>query len=813
MRHIRSIYVFCGIVMSACGRASELLEERELTTNCSKMSLRKVPADLIPTTTTLDLSYNLLLKLQSSDFRSVSKLKVLILCHNRIQELDIKTFEFNKELKYLDLSYNKLKTVTWYSLAGLRHLDLSFNDFDTMPISEEISNMSHLEVLGLSGAKIQKSDFQKIAYLHLNTVFLGLRSLSHYEEGSLPILNTTKLHIVLPQISGHTNFWVLLRDGIKTSKILEMTNIDGKSQFASYETQKHLILEDSKTSILLLSNVDLLWDDLLFIFQFVWHTSVEHFQIEHVTFGGMVYLDRNSFDYSNTVMRTIKLEHVHFTFFNIPQESVYLLFTKMDIENLTISDAQMPHMLFPVYPTRFRYLNFADNILTDELFKNPIQLPHLKTLILKGNKLETLSLVSCFAKNTSLQFLDISQNLLQHENKENCFWPETLITMNLSFNKFADSVFRCLPTSIQILDLNNNQIQTVPKEIIHLQSLLELNLAFNFLTDLPGCNHFKKLSILNIEMNLILSPSLDFFQSCSGVKTLNAGRNPFRCTCELRDFIQLEKYSKGMLVGWSDSYICEYPLSIRGTQLKDVYLPELSCNTALLIVTVTVIMLVLGTAVAFCCRYFDLLWYVRMLSQWTQTWHRVRKTTQQLKRNVQFHWFISYSEHDSAWVKHELIPNLEKEDGSVLICLPEGNFDPHKTVTENILNCIEKSCKSILVLSPNFVQSEWCHYELYFANHAILNEISHCIILILLEPIPLYCIPSRYPKLKGLIERKTYLEWPKDRRKCGLFWANLRATLNVNLLETEDTCELRTFTELNEESRGSAVSLIRTDGL
>ncbi|XP_062964498.1 toll-like receptor 10 [Cynocephalus volans] len=808
---IRDICIFCSIVMSVEGWASKMPEEKELTTNCSSMSLRKVPADLTPTTTILDLSYNLLFQLQSSDFHSVSKLKVLILCRNRIQELDMKIFEFNKELRYLDLSYNRLKIVTWYSLAGLRHLDLSFNDFDTIPICEETGNMSHLEILGLSGAKIQKSDFQKIAHLHLNTVLLGLRTLSHYEEGSLPILNTTKLHIILPM---NVNFWVLLRDGIKTSKILEMTNIDGKSQFVSYETQQNLILENAKTSVLLLNKVDLLWDDLLLIFQFVWHTSVEYFQIQNLIFGGKVYLDHSSFDYSNTVMKTIKLEHIHFRIFYIPQDKIYLLFTKMDIENLTISDAQMPHILFPNYPTRVQYLNFANNILTDDLFKRPIQLPHLKTLILKGNKLETLSLVSGFANNTLLKHLDLSQNLLQHENDENCSWPETLITMNLSSNQFADSVFWCLPRSIQILDLNNNRIQTVPEDIIHLKSLQELNIAFNFLTDLPGCSHFRKLSVLNIEMNLILSPSLDFFHSCQEVKTLNAGGNPFRCTCELRDFIQLEKYSEGMMFGWSDSYICEYPLNLRGTQLKDVHLPELYCNTALLIVTIVVIMLVLGMAVAFCCHHFDLPWYLRMLGQWTQTWHWVTKTTQeQLKRNVQFHAFISYNEHDSPWVKNELIPSLEKDDGSVLICLHERNFDPGKSITENIINCIEKSYKSIFVLSPNFVQNEWCHYELYFAHHNPFYENSDHIILILLEPIPFYCIPSKYHKLKALMEKKACLEWPKDRRKCGLFWAKLRAAINVNLSDTREMCELQTFTELNEESRGSAISLIRSDCL
>lgn len=62
------------------------------------------------------------------------------------------------------------------------------------------------------------------------------------------------------------------------------------------------------------------------------------------------------------------------------------------------------------------------------------------------------------------------------------------------------------------------------------------------------------------------------------------------------------------------------------------------------------------------------------------------------------------------------------------------------------------------------------------------------------------------------MEKKAYLEWPQDRRKCGLFGQTFeRPSLHVNLLDTTGTCELQTFTELNEVFRGSAVSLIRTD--
>ncbi|XP_010177220.1 PREDICTED: toll-like receptor 6 [Mesitornis unicolor] len=148
---------------------------------------------------------------------------------------------------------------------------------------------------------------------------------------------------------------------------------------------------------------------------------------------------------------------------------------------------------------------------------------------------------------------------------------------------------------------------------------------------------------------------------------------------------------------------------------------------------------------------------------------------------LQFHAFISYSERDSLWVKNELIPNLEKGEGCVRLCQHERNFIPGKSIVENIINCIEKSYKSIFVLSPNFVQSEWCHYELYFAHHKLFSENSNSLILILLEPIPQYVIPARYHKLKALMAKRTFLEWPKERSKHPLFWANLRAAISINL--------------------------------
>ncbi|XP_044536142.1 toll-like receptor 10 [Gracilinanus agilis] len=800
MRIIRNIYILYSIDLSVLCGALLLPEMNELTTNCSQEYFKKVLMGTPLKITTMDLSNKFTCQPQNLDLSPFSKLKVLILSHNKIQHLDISIFQFNKELEYLDLSYNSLRNISCYPLLGLKHLDLSFNDFNNIPICQEFGSMSQLEFLGLSGAQIQKSHLQKVAHLQLNTVFLGLKHLSYYEEGSLSLLNTERLHIVFPE---DADYRFILRDGIYTSKILEMTNIR-LNQFANHDNQKNPLLEKpkgSKTSRLLLSNVHGPWQEFLQTLQFVWHSSIQQLQIQNFTLGAQSEFETETFDYSNTSMKAIKVEHVGIKTYSFPQNIIYLFFTQMDIENLTISGAAMPHIIFPDYPTKFQHLNFANNALTDELFSKTFQLPHLKTLVLQRNKLETLSTVSSFAIKTSLIHLDLSQNLLQHTDGNHCHWPETLTTMNLSSNKFIDSIFKCIPKSIQVLDLHNNDIRTIPREIENLKALQELNIASNSLTDLPGCGNFQRLSVLNIEMNSIISPSLDFFQSCLEVQSLKAGYNPFRCTCDLRNFINLGKKSQGLMIGWPDAYTCEYPLELKGIHLENVDLPVLSCNTPLLIAVILIMGLLWTVVIAILCIRFDLLWYLRMISQWTQNRHRVRNVSiEELKRTIQFHAFVSYSEMDSLWVKNELIPNIEKEDRSISICLHERHFVPGKSIIENIINCIEKSYKSIFVLSPNFVQSEWCHYELYFAHHKVFHEGSNNLILILLEPIPQYSIPTKYHKLKALMAQRTYLEWPKEKNKHGLFWANLRAAININLSESEKMNNSQTILELMEES-------------
>ncbi|NXF36805.1 TLR1 protein, partial [Nyctibius bracteatus] len=793
MRPLTNIYVFDCVFTFTLWINIQPTVENEFIANYSSSLLTNVPKNIPVHTHVLDLSHNRISGLSISEFISLSDLQVLNLSHNLITEFDFSIFIFNEDLEYLDLSHNNILKVYCQTLAYLRHLDLSFNKFTALPICQEFRNMFCLEYLGLSATMIQRSDFRYIMHLQLHTVFLTLEDFSLYEPQSLTVLNTRSLHIVFPATQNFT--FSLLYDGMSTSENLNIVNLRYTLSNKDFPSPSLTLLKNIKTATLMLDTVDLQWAIILQIFLLIWYSPVEHLTVRNLTFRGPLGV-LNEYEFLPLLnsleqlislsgsMKALTLEHVHNKVYYFNQEILYRQFSEMNIASLTIYDACMPHMLCPNRTSSFQYLNFSHNALTDELFQNCGTLTDLKLLILERNKFESLPKVSFMTSHMkSLKYLDISSNLLRHDGADvQCQWAESLTELDLSSNQLTDSVFECLPVNIKKLDLQNNQISSVPKGMAELKSLKELNLASNRLADLPGCSGFMSLEFLNIEMNSILTASADFFQSCPRVRELQAGHNPFKCSCELQAFIRLERQSGGKLFGWPAAYVCEYPEDLRGTQLKDFHLTELACNTVLLLVTALLLTLVLVAVVAFLCIYLDVPWYVRMMWQWTQmkrrAWHNHPEEQETV---LQFHAFISYSERDSLWVKNELIPNLEKGEGCVQLCQHERNFIPGKSIVENIINCIEKSYKSIFVLSPNFVQSEWCHYELYFAHHKLFSENSNSLILILLEPIPPYVIPARYHKLKALMAKQTYLEWPKERSKRALFWANLRAGISINL--------------------------------
>ncbi|XP_060577096.1 uncharacterized protein LOC132734378 isoform X2 [Ruditapes philippinarum] len=143
--------------------------------------------------------------------------------------------------------------------------------------------------------------------------------------------------------------------------------------------------------------------------------------------------------------------------------------------------------------------------------------------------------------------------------------------------------------------------------------------------------------------------------------------------------------------------------------------------------------------------------------------------------------FVSYKSHptDENFVVRVLYPKLEKELGFKL-CLHFRDFVPGETISNNIINAVEGSRRTIMVLTPRYVESEFTRFEYQKAQTEMLKR-KHRIIPIMLEDISE--VSDIDKNLKGIIGSVTYLEWPSTEdtsnssKKLDKFWKRLQLSL------------------------------------
>ncbi|KAI2656691.1 toll-like receptor 1 [Labeo rohita] len=785
-----SIYV-------TCFHPSFILAIKRIIVNYSSQNLSSVPPGLKPSTEDLDLSLNRIQALSGKDFLTTPQLHFLNLSWNILEKIDTDTFNSTPALEILDLSHNRLQNLSdqpyLLKTGRLQFLDLSSNLFSVMALGREFSTLKCLQWLGLSAKSISNQDFTYITNLTLKTLFINAHGLQTYKESSLTGVHAEKAIIALSKSNLDNAIAV---DVFAAFKEVEFTMVDSGMKVIQQLHHRGIV----RTVSLEFSKVETTWHVLTKCVNTILQSSIQQLSFSDLTMtemeDGMPLVTSRLLDSFSTTRASV-------TEFIFNQKELYDFFINMPARNVSLTQTPIIFMTCPLTVNKIEVLDLSNCALTENVFSvDPdtecSTLTNLVKLVLRGNNLKHLGpLTSRIHLMDSLQYVDLSQNKLTYsEEQGKCAWPSKVVQLDLSSNGFDQSVFKCLPDSVRILKLRNNRVITVPADVRALDDLNVLDLMDNRLLDLPTCQAFPNLQKLSVRSNSLHSPLPRALETCPHLKDLDLSRNPFICTCALRKFAALIKdkatrpkgETPGLTLGhWPAGYRCSYPESRSNTLLEDFYLPEISCNPLILAITILIPTITLVIAISLICHRLDVPWYVKMIWKWTRAKHHAITSQRKAEdlEGLRFHAFVSYSQKNADWVKSQFLPKLEG-DYCLRVCHHERDFIPGKTIVQNILRCIEQSRRCVFVLSSHFVQSEWCHYELYFANHQRVTRGMDSIILILLEPLPLYLIPSKYYQLKSMMSRRTYLEWPPEGAKQKLFWANLRAALQTDLPITSE---------------------------
>ena len=122
----------------------------------------------------------------------------------------------------------------------------------------------------------------------------------------------------------------------------------------------------------------------------------------------------------------------------------------------------------------------------------------------------------------------------------------------------------------------------------------------------------------------------------------------------------------------------------------------------------------------------------------------------QLQDELRYDAFISYSHKNSAWVRDTLRSRLEGE--GLRVCIDYRDFEPGAPSLTEMERAILQSRKTLLVLTPDYLDSEWAEFENILASTLDPAARRRRVIPLLLKPCEL---PLR-------IRALTYLDFTKS---------------------------------------------------
>ena len=109
--------------------------------------------------------------------------------------------------------------------------------------------------------------------------------------------------------------------------------------------------------------------------------------------------------------------------------------------------------------------------------------------------------------------------------------------------------------------------------------------------------------------------------------------------------------------------------------------------------------------------------------------------------------FFSHCREDREWVINFLL-RLESPEYGLKCCFADRDFDLGVPVLQNITKCIHSNRRTVIVMSPEFVESSWCSFETRIIMELDIDARQRLLIPVMLRP-------CRIPEFIG---RLTYIE-------------------------------------------------------
>lgn len=732
----------------------------------------------LPHLHSLDLSYNRIQSVESYVFSDLPRLVEISLAHNSIDRLAQDSFAKCPKLRQIDLSANFLPKLfgAISGLLSLRRLNLSSNLIEILQWSEIPVSTSHLEITDNHIALVGTAANSRIKVAQLQNNRIMVLSAEHIPS-SIERLNvsnnsihvvangtfSTKPHLKVVDIrnnrltrlnyssfatsasdaavevyvAGNPLFCTCEMDWLRSMNSMErgtLEIVDQQQAFCIHRIDKRRI-----------SLAHVTRDELLCSYDDSCHPDCICCQFGNCDCkskcpaGCECY--RNG-AYSTNIVRCSSLSENHrknFSPKDLPMYATHVYLEKMNLPVIRSHD----------FLGRARLL---------QLYINSSSVREIQPL--------------AFNTLPSLQLLDLSGNELRRLTGDEMFRTQKVTHLFLNNNRlhtFGSRVKEVMP-ALQFVTLHNNGLQDLPTVIEDLgKQLTKVSLASNpFRCDCGS--RFRLQSWLPINIEKVADAS-DIV--CTENIT-QAFRN--------NDTTVLSAYppnqGNDVFIMPVTQFIEDANKSICVPTASGIFGVEGAANSILLIILIVVILLVVASliflVVGILSRTHSVMAQRRYKAPPSLNCSQTTPGSSPLPL-IHFDAFVSYAKKDEKLIIDSLCRQLESEE--YLLCLLHRDGPTYNTrlhsVSDELINQMECSQSLILVLTKNFLESEWKTLQIKTSHQLFAKNRNKKLIALLGEGIE----PNQLDAELGQILRKNTCIRMND----PLFWNLLHSALPIRI--------------------------------
>ncbi|XP_022235721.1 protein toll-like [Limulus polyphemus] len=735
----------------------------------------------------LNLYGNELIHLPEDVFSDLSTLKFLSLSENKLKNISNKLFRKNLALEKLNLNYNPtIKNLPGDLLAGLsklRKFYISHCNLTNIPslLFSKAPNLLEISMINNSLSSLPAEVFQ-------GNVKLSDLNMSHNNLTSLPLgifdkqtnlrtllLNNNKIESLKPGIFANL---INLQEINLESNLLKKVSDTLFENFPKLEilnlrnNQITFVAYDNPTK---LKNIDLTHNKLKELPDINWLMAVnlkvlylQNNQITNLTIP-IIYSHSANIFLQNNQIETVKMDEV----------KEYKFSSKATSELNHSKDLPEEAHVFYLSDNPFQcdcnLLEFSDYLKQSFLNIDTIaKFSSTKDLTCNGPSHLAGKTIISVPRDAFTCVVENDCPGLCH-----CYFRASDKTLLVNCSGLhQDYLPPLLPEKATVLHFEKNNIKSLNVTSFEMyRNLTEIYLDENHISSIDNWNLPPKLEVISLRGNYLTGVSNNIIKQAENLQSLNLrlGKNPWKCDCHALEFKLWLTEHLQKVTDIEDIY-CSEPMKLNGTlynellvQIPDTVLcPHNNWPQKIKLISISVISVVFAVLLFVASvfyyrnkRTFIAYMYIHLYSIFTCFF-----TEKELDEDKIFDAFISYSSSDRE-VSFSILKELENNEPYFKLCIHDRDWLVGNAISWNIVNSVQSSKKTILVISKDFLESVWFRIEFHTAYYQMLKDKVDRLIVVVRGELP----PSGTldKDFQFLLSTKTYLVWGEK-----WFWEKLR---------------------------------------